>query len=40
METKPKILDWINYNLKAYGDDPNPITSAEKNVADAVEANQ
>ena len=40
METKPKILDWINYNLKAYGDDPNPITSAEQKVADAVEANQ
>ena len=40
METKPKILDWINYNLKAYGDDPNHITSAEQKVADAVEANQ
>ena len=40
MEAKPKILDWISYNNKAYGNDPKPITSAEKKVADAVEANQ
>ena len=38
MEAKPKILDWISYNNKAYGNDPKPITSAEKKVADAVEA--
>ena len=37
-ENKPKILDWINYNNKAYGNDPKPITSAERKVADAVEA--
>ena len=39
-ENKPKILDWISYNNKAYGNDPKPITSAEKKVAEAVEAKQ
>jgi len=34
---KAPILDWINYNNKAYGNNKEPITAAEARVAKSVD---
>ena len=36
-QPKSKILDWINYNNKAFGNNKEPITADETKVAKAVE---
>ena len=38
--TGSKMLNWINYNNKMFGDNKQPITEDEKKVAKAVEADQ
>ena len=36
---KAPIENWIGYNNKAYGNDPKPITDAERKIGEATEAN-
>ena len=36
---KAPIENWIGYNNKAYGNEPKPITDAERKVGEATEAN-
>ena len=38
--TGSKMLNWINYNNKMFGDNKQPITEDEKKVAKAIEAEQ